>query len=496
MTIDASAVARVLGIDTVFKNLRAGGILFLPQRIAVFAQGTTAAAFGLTKFVATSAGQVAAVLGFGSPAHLIARQLFPTNGDGVGTIPVTFYPLDDAGAGVAATGDITPSGAQTKAASYIARIAGIESEPFVIAIGASVATIVTAATAAINAVLDMPVIASDNTTDVGLVSKWAGVSANDIVVEVLGEALGTTFAITQPVGGLVNPIASEIDAALLQVGNVWETMAINALDPNDATALDRFDNFGEGRWGELVRKPLMVFRGNTEDVVATSIAVTETRRADRTNVQLVAPGSVNLPCVVAARQLVRIAKLANNNPPHDYGSQRADGLLPGTDAQQWNFTQRDLVVKGGSSTVEIKDGIVSISDVVTSYAPQGEAVPGFRYVVDIVKLQQIIFNLDLIFAAPEWDGAPLIEDDDPTVNPTAKKPFMAIAEINTIIDALGLNAILAAPAVAKKLTKANLNAQNPKRLDAELTVQLSGNTNIKGITLNFGFLFGSPALAA
>jgi phage tail sheath gpL-like len=107
MGVDVSAVARVLGITTQFKDLRGGSVVFLPQRIALIGQGATASTYSLTKFQITSAAQAGARYGYGSPIHLAARELFPSNGDGVGTIPVTVYPLDDDGSGVAATGDIT-----------------------------------------------------------------------------------------------------------------------------------------------------------------------------------------------------------------------------------------------------------------------------------------------------------------------------------------------------------------------------------------------------
>jgi phage tail sheath gpL-like len=210
----------------------------------------------------------------------------------------------------------------------------------------------------------------------------------------------------------------------------------------------------------------------------------------------VAPGSDDLPFVVAARQLARIAVIANNNPPHDYGSQDATGLTPGTDGEQWDYLARDEAVKKGSSTIEVKDGVVNISDVVTMYHPTGDTVPAYRYVVDIIKLQQVIFNLDLIFAVPEWDGAPLIPDDQPTVNRSAKKPKMAKAEVAGMIDSLALNAILSDPNTAKESIVAGINATNPKRLDLAVTVQLSGNTNIKSIDLNFGFFYGTEPIVA
>lgn len=490
--VDVSAVARVVGIKTTFKDLRGGNILFLPQRIAVVGQGATAATYSTDKRQVTSATEAAGLYGYGSPIHLAVKQLFPANGDGVGTIPVTVYPLDDDGSGVAATGDITPSGTQTKAASYIVRINNIDSEAFVIDAGDSVATIVTAMTMAINAVLDMPVIASDDTTEVGLTSKWKGVSANDIHVEVIAPSdSGIAFAVTQPAGGLVNP---DVSGALAQVGDVWESMMLNCLDIADTTALDAYSTFGEGRWGALTRKPLVVFTGNTAKTVTAATAVSDARKTDRTNSQLVAPGSNELPLVVAARELARIAPVANNNPPRDYGSLQATGLTPGADGDQWTYADRDAAVKKGSSTVEVKDGVINLADIVTFYHPTGEPTPAYRYVVDIVKLQTIIFNLDLIFIRPEWDGAPLIPDDQPTVNRDAKKPRDAVAAVSAMLDSLGLNAIISDPETAKERTQAAINDQNPKRLDVATTVQLSGNTNIISVDLDFGFYFGVPPL--
>lgn len=590
MTLDASSVARATAIDTQFKDLRSGNVLFLPQRIAVFAQGATANTYPSTKFQALSHAQVGALMGYGTPAHLCVRELLPDNADGVGTIPVTVYPLSDDGSGVAAQGDITPSGTQTKAAEYHVRIAGILSATFVIPAGVIDVTDVCALIGrAIQSILHMPVtvqyaygtvtgaaggsntgdgtisslsVITDNypypgdytltctaastdagtfsltdpfgtvvsttvavsgsavqhagleftltdgaadfivgdtftitvpATKVNLVAKWKGASGNAIYAEVLGDSLGTTFAITQPTGGLANPT---LDAALAQVGdNVWETFGLNALNHDDTTALDTIQTWGDGRWTSLVRKPLVMVRGNTDASETDATAVTSVRRDDKVNAQLSVPGSVNLPCVAAARELARIAKRAQNNPPHDYGSLKVDGIIPGTDAQQWDHTTRDAAVKAGSSTSVSRDGVVHISDVVTHYRPEGEEPPAFRYVVDIVKLQQILYNLDLIFSTDEWDGAPLIPDSQPTKNPAAKQPKMAKAAINAMIDSLADQAIISDAAAAKKATVVAINSQNPKRLDGSLTVQLSGNTNQKAITLNFGFYFGGATAA-
>src|SRR5688572_13278285 len=137
MAVEASAVARVVGIETTFRDLRGGAVQYLPQHIAIVGQGATASAgYALEPYRITSAAQAAARYGFGSPIHLAALQLFPTTGGGVGAIPVTVLPLvDDYDAGVAATGSITPSATATVQATYRVRVAGILSAPFTVAVG-------------------------------------------------------------------------------------------------------------------------------------------------------------------------------------------------------------------------------------------------------------------------------------------------------------------------------------------------------------------------
>lgn len=493
--IDSSAVARVVGIQTNYQDFSAGGITQLPQRIMLAAQGSTASAYSADKRQITSAVEAGQVYGFGSPIHLAALQLLPVNGDGVGGVPVTVYPLEDDGSGVAAVGDITPVVAQTEAAQYVVRINGIDSAAFVIAVGAAVADVTAAITQAINATVDLPVTAVDSTTKVDFTVKWAGVSSNDVFVEVIGSATaGTTFAVTQAAGGLVNP---DIQTVLDKVGDVWETALLNAVGGyTDSATLDKIAAFGEGRWGALTKKPMFAITGTNESDYATLTAVTDLRGTDRVNVVMPAPDSVELPFVIAARALARIASRANNNPSRDYGSMKADGLVPGADDQQWDYLVRDTAVKAGLSTTEVKDSTVSLSDTVTCYHPEGDPLPAYRYVVDIVKLQNIIFNLNLIFETEAWDGAPLIPDGQATTNPDAKSPKMAKAAVASMVDSLGLNAIISDPETAKKNIVAQINEQNPKRLDIVLAVQLSGNANIISIDLNFGFWFGSAQTIA
>jgi phage tail sheath gpL-like len=597
--VDASAVASVLGISTTYEDMRAGGVLFLPMRIAIFAQGKTGTSYSTDKWTATGAAAGGTKYGFGSPIHLALRELLPANGDGVGTIPIDVYPLEDAGGSDApSVGSIVPSGTALKTASYRVKISEYISDAFAIDAGA----LATAANlhvalrrmgAAISARPEMPVTVgytygtvtaaalvgtgngtigtlavvsgaapkpgvwtvkvnataahggiwtltdpdgvvittaltmtggtgattaftnaggsgvsfsiTDGTSDfalndmfsitvpasnITLTSNWTGESANDIYIEVVDADQGLTFTVTQPTGGLINP---SVAAALNRVGNVWEPLGLNCLNIEDTTNLDRFKDWGEGRWGELVHKPIMVFTGNTEAAVEDATEVCSVRQDDRINAQLVAPGSHNLPFVVAARELARIAKVANNNPPVSYNAQRATGLKPGTDEQQWDYLTKDIAVKAGSSTVDVVDGVIQLQDIVTFWRPTGEEPPAWRYVCDVIKVMNVVFNVNLIFAAQEWAAAPLIPDNQPTVNPAARKPKSAKAAVNVLLGNLGLQAIVADPDAAKKLTTAVINSQNPKRLDIGIKFAISGNTLIKDVGLRWGFFFPAAA---
>lgn len=491
MTVDASVRARVLGIETKFEPKSPTGALQLPQQIGVFAQGNTASTYPATKFRATRAVDVANLLGYGSPAHLIARELLPENGDGVGSIPVWFFPMADQGGATAAAGTITPSGTPTASTTWKVGINGIYSNEFSVAASASVAVRVASIVAAVNAILHMPMNAVDGATVANFTSKWKGASANDLKIEVVqvsgSSAAGNIWTVVQPTGGATNP---GIQPFLDQVGSQWITLGLNALNLSDTTTLDTISTWGEGRYGEQVKKPVAMFTGTNIASVASAIAVSDARKTDRINGQIPAPGSKNLPFVIAARGLARIAKRADNDPAFDYAGLQLTGILPGTDGEQWTFAQRDQALKAGSSTVEVEDGVVELSDTVTFYHPTGETDPAYRYLVDIVRLQNVTFNFEQEFSKDEWNGAPFIPDGQATTNRNARKPKSVKTAAFSVLDRLGLAAILADVEASKKLVTVTQSTTNPKRWDLGVPVYLSGNSNVRSVTLRWGFYYG------
>lgn len=600
MGLDASVTARVLGITTTYRNLRAGDLQNLPQRIALFGQGATSmVGFSTEKWTAPSAQEAAERYGSGCPIHSSLLALIE---GGLGTIPVDVFPLADGT--TAAAGSITPSGTALAAKSYYARVGGVRSDAFTVAKGAmDVSATLLAMHNAINAHPEMPAtlaytydtltagecqgtgdgtvtgldIASggapvpgtwtltctaeavdggtfklvdpngvtvdaaievgvaetdcggltftvtDGTedydvgdyflltvpaTDIVPTSKWKGASANRIPIEIIdskGELLtsgvadgnGVTFTIVAMTNGAGDPT---VGTQLAAIGDVWETMVLNCLDPDNTTALDAYETWGEARWGTLVHKPSMVFTGWTgygDPTVVAATTIPDARKTDRTNAQLVAPGSPDMPHVVAARQLAIIARVANNNPATAYGGERIRGLTPGKDSEQWDFTSRQLALDKGSSTVEKVDNVLEIGNVCTFWHPTGEPALTKRYkkVVAIVKLQQIAYNLALRFGAQKWAAAPLIPSGQATTNENAKRPEEAQAEVDGLIDALGLAAIISDPEACKEATTCALDDQNPDRINIDVTALLSGNTTVKDVNILWSFYLPSAEAA-
>lgn len=492
--IDPTRAASTVGIQTQYKNLAAGGA-FLPIRVALLGQGATASTYSLNKRQVFSSYEVGNVYGFGSPLHLAAINLLPENGDGIGAIPLTVYPLEDNVAGVAATATITPViGVITQSIAFRVNISNVLSEYFVVEVGDLLADVTAKVTAAINAVPAMPFTAADGATVVNLTSKWKGKSANDAVVSVEGDTgSGMTWTLVQPASGDVNPT---VDSALAQMGSVWEVFVVNCLNIDDDTALNTLQTVGEGRRLPETNIPYVTVTGTPQDTVSNAITIPEARKTDRVNGQVPCPDSDDLPFVIAARSVARMAKVAQFNPPVNYNGQRATGLTPGADSAQWTSSEMDAAVKAGSSTIVVKDGIVELEDMVTFYHPTGNPLPEYRYYRDQICLFQALYQTKLIFEAQEWRGAPLIPDDQPTRNSAAKKPKMAKAAVAKMIDNLALDAIISDPDFSKASIVAGINETNPKRLDISFTIKLSGTTNIISIDLNFAFYFGVTQLAA
>lgn len=477
MSVDVNAMSRVLGIDVEVKNFNTGNSLYLPQRIAIIGQGNSNSQYETKKYTVLTVGEVAERFGYGSPIHLACKMLLPANNDGIGAIPLTIYPLKDKANGVAAAGEIAITGKATEQKSFKIYIGGISAQ-VVISKNDTAESALTKIKEAIDGILEMPCKTSEvSDGKLTLTAKWKGESGNQISINIDDAIVnGLTISKTNFTNGAVNP---DVDEALSQIKDVWETFILNCLNYTDADTLEKYRNFGIGRWNNTIKKPCLVAHGCTDDFTTrTAITNAPAQINDRINFLIVSVGSEELPFCVAARGLAKdIVPTANSNPATNYKGTLTQ-LKAGDDSKQEDWTIRDKAVKLGSSTnIKIGDS-AALNDTVTFWHPSSDNVGVYKYVCDNVKIMNVLYNCEVIFASDEWKGVPLQPDSASPRNPKTKRPKDAKAVLSALADSLEADAIISDKKFTLENMTANIDSQNPKRLNWVFPVKISGNVEV------------------
>lgn len=486
MSVSPSAISRVTGVAVKYKNFNTGNVQMLPQRLAVIGVGNHGVTYTTEKYECKgNASEIGDKYGYGSPLYLAALQLFPLVGKGAG-FPVTIYPLAEAEDSVQANGKIEISGTAVEAGSAQIVIGG-QKATIAIAAGDTAETIYPKIKNAIDGIIAMPVTCALEEDVFTLTSKAAGEVGNLIKTLVVSSVPGITFTVTELTGGVKDP---DIESALAEIGEIWETAILPCFDYKNNDRLDSVMIYGKGRWDDLEKKPIVAYWGCTDDY-ETRTLITDKRPDDFINALLPSVGSIELPYVVAAKYLVNdILTVANDNPPQGYKG-KAEGLIAGDDSLQENYNTRNASVSKGSST-NIKTGnVAELCDVVTMYHPLNEGkYPSRRYVVDIIKLMNIVYNVRLIMEADELKGAPLIEDETVTSNKTAIQPKTVKTWFLNLAKNLADQAIIQDVETTKDGLEVSIDSENPKRLNVVFPVKLSGNVEITSTDIYFGFYVG------
>lgn len=487
MSVSASAVSRVTGVAVEYRNFNAGKASMLPQRLAIVGVGNSGVVYGDEKYECEgSADAVGARYGYGSPLHLACRQLFPVAGKGA-SFPVTIYPLQEASDAVAAMGSIGCTGTATDLGSGRVVIGGIVAD-FAVSKNEAASAVLGKVKNVINSVLEMPVIAGDITDgDLSLTAKAKGTTGNLIKVLIEGSIPGLVFETEDMNNGAVDP---DIDVALARFGNVWETAVLNTFDYKNTDMLEKYTVWGKGRWDDLAKKPVIVFSGCT-DSYSIRTAITDVRPTDYINSLIVSVGSRELPYVIAAKAMVNdILTTADSNPAVGYKG-LLEGLKAGSDAVQEDYQVRNNSVMKGSSTNILNGSVAELNDVVTMYHPASEGkFASRRYVVDIMKLMNVVYNVRLIMEADNKKGVPIVGDDEVVSNPYAIQPKTVKGEFATLAYSLNEKAIIRDAKYTIENMEVKEDSENPKRLNVKFPVKLSGNLEVSSTDIYFGFYLG------
>ena len=493
MGVSASAVSRVTGVTVTPKNFNTGKAAMLPQRLVIIGQGNDNVVYPTTKYECEgSASEIGEKYGYGSPLHLAARQLFPQNG-AQATFPVTFIGVKGAESAGVAEGTVTVAGTATAAGSAVLSIGGVDIQ-IAVAKGDSKEAIETAILTAVNAEMNSPAKASavagsgDDPAYIKLTARWSGALGNRISLVWNGDIAGITVSLGAFTGGSLVP---SVDAALAEIGTtVWETFVLDTFDYKNAdgsasSLLDVYQLWCEGRWDTLTKMPCLIAHGCTDNYT-TRTAVSDARKTDYSNFFIPSVGSTELPFVVAAKGLLGMLTVADSNPAQNYKNVLT-GLKRGADNVQEAYTVRNQSVMKGSSTNIANGSVAELNDIVTFYHPDGEGkYPSRRYVVDAVKLMNIVYNLRLITEADAVKGAPLVPDFQVTSNPTALQPKTFKTWFINLADSLGLNAIISDVDFTIENITVTIDSENSKRVNYVFPCKVSGNVEVVSGDLYFG----------
>lgn len=371
----------------------------LEQKIAVLAEANadmqTEAAQSGGVLTPITTKEVALKFGYGSPAHLVSIILLEQLSVGVG---VKFFFVPESGTGTVTALVLTGTGATvTKTGNLTLNINGTLLSVGLV-LGDTLAEALVKIKTAINAEINLPVLVSTTTptTSVSIDSKWKGQSSADLSVTVYSnECEGITFAGMKTAGtGEVIPTTQ-----LAKFQNDWYPHGLNCLGAGASDAiLDAFETFngsasaGSGKYAPENMTPMVFWTATSTDVLATLQAVTSTRLNFNTNVYVPLPNAQDLPFMNAARVLGIFVKKSNGDPKQDIAEDVIPGSTPPEDSDVGdiiNYSFRDSLVKSGCSNVNFRDGNYYAGDIITTYMPQGESDPIFRYVRD----NMIVFNI-------------------------------------------------------------------------------------------------------
>lgn len=314
-----------------------------------------------------------------------------------------------------------------------------------------------------------------------LTTKWQGADSDDLDIEIIQDQAGLTFIIEDVTSGAG---VADVQPALDDMGNVWYTML--ASQYTDTTNIGKIADKNESLWDAFINRFYMCGIGESDRSAAETIA--DARKTDRTTVFCVADACLAWNFEIGARCTAEMVSRANLDPNRHYTGLILSGLTPGADVSQPEYTERDASLKKGVSTIVSKDGVLKIEDMVTFYHPDGEQPdPGYQWVVDVVKLQNVVNSIRVKFSGPDWEGMTILADTDISTKPSVRRPKDVKGAYYGLVDSWVSEAWITDADFSKEnmLVEQNPSARN--RFNATVPIKISDSLRQQDYDVKFGF---------
>lgn len=499
--VDLNRVSAIVGyeVQASLEGIKAGN---LPQRIGVIAEANALNQAGLPDSLSfTTAKEVGDILGYGSPAYLIARILRPISGDLLGGIPTVIYPVAEAGGATVTTSTITITGAATKTVTHKLKINGRDqldgvNYSFVVETGDGAAEVSQKMIDAVNAVLGAPTIGTVVTDDAIFTSKWKGISSaeQNIEIDAQGDLAGLSYAVVNVDGAGLPSVATP----LANLGDKWTTLLINALG-SDSTILDALEAFNgdpvnrTGRFEPTAFNPFVALFGDKSNTLALVTAITDSRKSEVTNSLCPAPNSLGFSFEAPANVAFIYAKIAQDTPQSDPIYRLYPDMPTPDDIGDFaDPSKRDQIVKVGGSTVNINSSKYQIIDLVTTYHPDEEPPTAvlFRWVRDLVGID---WNIKYTYALAEEInvvGKTIIPDGKIVSAANTISPKRWKGVLFGIANDLQDRALIADAKFMKDSIVVQIGESNPNRFETTFKTQRTGIARVLSTTNQTLFKFG------
>ncbi len=308
-----------------------------------------------------SDAEAAVLFGAGSLAHLMCRAAITANP----YLHLSVIAVDDAAAGIAATGTITVTG--TASGTGVVEVdVGNTTVQIAVALGDTASAVAVALAEAINSTAAMPVTAVAAAGVVTLTARNAGALGNFIPIRATEKVSLLGVEATAMSGGQVDP---DITAALAAVYTDGHTIICSPYASQASAAilrshLDAVSHALEQRGAVGV----LGMRGTLAE--ATTLA--ELINSGRITLA-VAPGTVSLACEVAAAYAAVIA--SEEDPARPLNTLALTGISPPPLAKRLSRMEQETALWNGVTPLEVGSGeIVQIVRAITTYTRDAQGV--------------------------------------------------------------------------------------------------------------------------
>lgn len=339
------------------------GPAVLTYRALILGQKTsagTAVANSLHKV--TSADQVATLAGRGSQLHRMAKKWFANNK----STEVWVGVLEDAGAGVAATGTLTVTGPATASGTLSLYIAG-ELVQVPVTSGDAATAVATAIKDAITAATDLPVTATVNAAVVTVTARNKGANGNDIDMRLNyqdGEATpaGVAVAIVAMASGATPPTLTNMIAAL---GDTWFNVVAHPY--TDAISLSAIEAEMSSRFGPMRMIDGLAITGSKGS--ASTLGTLGDTRNSQHSIVVAQPGESPLtaPCEFAAAVAAVVAYYGAADPARPFQTLEVLDVRAPAESDLFTNTERNLLLYDGIATTKVSAGAVQLERIITTY---------------------------------------------------------------------------------------------------------------------------------